>query len=352
MAEQIRIAAAVPQRDVRLDVTVTAGECLAVVGPNGAGKSTLIQLLSGELFAYEGEVRVGEQLLSSPRRHVPPHRRRCSLLGQNPLLFPHLSVLDNVAFGPTSRGVPKRAARARARQELERVGLAGLASRRPRALSGGQAQRVALARALAIDPEVLLLDEPFAALDAAVTPELRAMLREHIRGLTTVMVTHELLDVVTLADTVVELGRGRVVGHGPVTELFRRPGTPFLARFLDVNLVEGRTLGEDGIEWADGVVLRGLSSDPLGDGRARGSFAPRAVSLFPSPPTGSPRNVWWCRVVGAQDHGAVQRVELAVGDVRFHADVTAEALRELDLVPGAGVYAAVKASEVALHPVG
>ncbi|NHB84202.1 ATP-binding cassette domain-containing protein [Tessaracoccus sp. HDW20] len=156
-----------------------------------------------------------------------------------------------------------------------------------RELSGGQAQRVAIARALAIDPEIVLLDEPFAALDAAATPELRRLLRERLRGITTAMVTHDPLDVLSLADGVAHLDGGRVVLQAGVDRVFQNPRTRFLADFVGLNLLHGRALG-DAVELTDGAVVAGLAERPLGDGEARAVFPPGAVSIFRRAPHGSP----------------------------------------------------------------
>src|SRR6185312_16555671 len=189
-----------------LDVAlrVTPGEVLAVLGPNGAGKSTLLDVLAGLLRPDGGHVRVGDRVLTdvAARVHVPAHRRGVGLLAQQALLFPHLSALANVAFGPRAQGVPRRVAVARARELLGAVDAGALADRRPGQLSGGQQQRVALARALAAGPGLLLLDEPLAALDVDATPAMRALLRRTVRdeSRTTVLVTHAALDALVLAD--------------------------------------------------------------------------------------------------------------------------------------------------------
>ncbi|HAN24259.1 MAG TPA: ABC transporter ATP-binding protein, partial [Microbacterium ginsengisoli] len=140
-------------------LAVAPGETIAVMGPSGAGKSTLLGALAGLVPLDDGRIAVGGRELSTPARTVPPARRRMVLLSQDPHLFPHLSALDNVAFGPRARGVPRSVARARAQDWLDRLGVGAAASRRPDALSGGQRQRVALARAIVTEPDVLLLDE-------------------------------------------------------------------------------------------------------------------------------------------------------------------------------------------------
>lgn len=347
MTELLRLNAEVMPRDVRVSLGVAAGRTLAVVGPNGAGKSTLLELVAGSLRPTAGAVWVRGVEVSGPRHHLPPHRRRISYVEQRPLLFPHLDVLGNVAFGPRSRSVPKADARRRALKELAAVNCGDLAGRKASQLSGGQAQRVALARALAVDPDVVLLDEPFGALDATVTPELRRLLRERLTGQTAVLVTHDLVDVVALADDVVELSEGRVVSHGPVDELFQAPATSFLADFVGVNLLHGQGDG-DRVRLDEHTVVTGGGGPVYGPARA--VFAPATVSLFRRAPYGSPRNQLDAVVIGLEDRRFGQRVTLEVAGQRCAADVTAAAAAELGLHEGMRLVAVIKATEVGLHP--
>ncbi|WP_022909172.1 ATP-binding cassette domain-containing protein [Aestuariimicrobium kwangyangense] len=214
MADAARVRAVVNARGVALDLTLPAGLTTAVVGPNGAGKSTLVQLLQGSVVPDEGEIALGERrwvrIGQGRRLWVPPERRGCAVVGQTTGLFPHLSVLDNVAYGPLAHRHSRRFARDRARAELDSLGLSGLADRRPRQLSGGEAKRVAIARALAVDPRLVLLDEPFAGVDATALPELRSVLRARLASCTAVLVTHDPEDVRVLAHHLLELADGRV----------------------------------------------------------------------------------------------------------------------------------------------
>lgn len=211
-------------RDIHAAFTVPAGTTTALLGPNGAGKSSVLRAIAGTVPASGAIDLAGRDLTA-----VPTHRRRVGLLGQRPHLFGHLSVLDNVAFGPRAAGRPRRAARAIAAGWLDRFGAEAWATRRPDQLSGGEQQRVALARALAADPAVLLLDEPFAAIDAAAVDELRELVRRTVTT-TCVLVTHSLPDAVALADDAVVLEAGRVVDHGPATEVLAHPRSHFVAR--------------------------------------------------------------------------------------------------------------------------
>ncbi|TAL45572.1 MAG: ATP-binding cassette domain-containing protein [Salinibacterium sp.] len=210
-----------------LDLEVPAGSTLALVGPNGAGKSTALACIAG-LLPNGGTARVGERVLDE----VPVEQRRVGYVFQDYLLFPHLTVLENVAFGPRALGRPRAEARAGASAWLDRLGLMELAERRPRQLSGGQSQRVALARALAAEPEVLLLDEPLAALDVEVRDEVRAELAAHLAEFAgaAIVVTHELADALALATRIVVLEAGQVTQRGSLVDLAARPATPYIAR--------------------------------------------------------------------------------------------------------------------------
>jgi len=260
-------------RDWDVELELAAGETVAVLGPNGAGKSTLLALLAGLLRPDSGAATLdGLELFrvsgSGRGSWLAPHRRRISLLAQEALLFPHRSVLDNVAYGPRSAGVPRAEAREIARRRLADVEASDLADRRPAELSGGQAQRVALARALAPDPALLLLDEPLAALDVTVAPQLRRMLREQLAGRTTLLVTHEVLDAYTLADRVIVLRDGRIVEEGPTAEVLERPRTAFTADLAGLNLLTGVRTAR-GVRLADGTLIEvgsasGAESAPTG----------------------------------------------------------------------------------------
>jgi molybdate transport system ATP-binding protein len=333
---------------VDLALDVAEGEVLAVLGPNGAGKSTLLRVLAGLLPPDGGRVIVDGAVWDDVAAgvHLPAHRRALGMVFQDNLLFPHLSVLDNVAFGLRTRGVRTAAAREVAAEWLTRVGLDGLGGRRPGQLSGGQAQRAALARALVWDPALLLLAEPLSALDARTRLAVRAELRRHLaefRG-GTVLVTHDPVDAMALADRVVVVEEGRVVQEGTPGHISRHPRTDYVARLVGLSLLPGtgagRTVRLDG----GGVVA--VAEEVAGPVFA--AIRPEAVALWLTRPEGSPRNVWPARLVGATPHGLVVRCELD-GEVPLVADVTATAFAELGLAPGAEVWATVKASEVAVY---
>lgn len=344
-APALRIAARIPERDVDVALEVADGETVAVLGPNGAGKSTLLAVAAGLLRPDGGEVTLDGRTLTGATAWVAPHDRHVGLLAQEPLLFPHLTALDNVAFGPRSGGTPRRAARASARTWLEEVGVGDLADRRPEQLSGGQAQRVAVARALAAEPRVLLLDEPMAALDVAVRPALRQLLRRVLADRTVVLVTHDALDALLLADRVVVIEGGRVVEEGPTATVLGRPRSAFTARVAGLNMVAGTW--EGGSVLGAGVEVRGIvvGPGPTSGDPAVAVFRPSAVSVFRDDPGGSPRNTFAVTITEVEPLG--DQVRVRAGEIA--ADVTTLAAAELDLTPGLRVVLSVKASEVSVY---
>ena len=239
-----RVFAGAPEllRGVQLDVP--AGGCVALLGPSGCGKSTLLRLIAGLDTPDAGRILLDGHDLA----RVPTERRRTALVFQQPRLFPHLTVRDNVAFPLVVDRMPRRRARAEADRFLRLVGAADLASRRPESLSGGQAQRVALARALAAEPDVLLLDEPFSALDPAVRSEMHRLLADlhAVVEPTLLLVTHDRLEAAAVADTVALLLDGRIAQHDTVDRLYARPGSLAVSRFLGgLNELSGRVV--DGV---------------------------------------------------------------------------------------------------------
>ncbi|MGQ4461034.1 ABC transporter ATP-binding protein [Streptomyces violaceoruber] len=325
----------------RLDVALTAapGDVVALLGPNGAGKTTALRALAGLVPLSDGHLRLDGAELD----RTPPESRPVGVVFQDYLLFPHLTALDNVAFGPRCRGATKAQARTQAAAWLERLGIAGHAAAKPRRLSGGQAQRVALARALATRPRLLLLDEPLAALDARTRLDVRAQLRRHLADFeaVAVLVTHDPLDAMVLADHLVVVEDGHVVQEGTPSHIARRPRTDYIAHLVGLNLYRGRAEGHT-VRLEGGPAI--TTTEEL-TGPAFVAFPPSAVTLHRERPTGSSaRNVWRCEVAGLETHGDQIRADLT-GDLPLAADLTTLAAAELDLHPGATVWAAVKATQ-------
>jgi molybdate transport system ATP-binding protein len=345
------VTATLADRGVDLSVGVGRREKVAILGPNGAGKSTVLAVIAGLLCPDTGHAKLDGRVLFDVGRSgaapvwVPPHARGIALLAQEPLLFPHLSALDNVAFGPRSLGHSRGESRTVARRWLAEVDATEYADRKPAQLSGGQAQRVAVARALAAEPDLLLLDEPMAALDVAVAPALRQMLRRVLADRTVIIVTHDVLDALLLADRVIVVENGRVVEEGPTAQVLGRPRSGYAARVAGLNLVRGKLEGH-GVRTGDGLLIEGLAGEPVEQGEAAVAvFRPSAVGVYKQPPGGSPRNVIRVTIAELEPHGDQIRVRTA----DLTADITTAAVADLDLVPHTPVVFAIKASEVAIY---
>ncbi|MCF8610387.1 ATP-binding cassette domain-containing protein [Gordonia sp. HY285] len=267
--------------DVSVRFDVDAGGCVALLGPNGAGKSTVLTALAGLTPLTSGVLTVdGETLEAAGSVRRPPESRRIALLDQRARLFPHLSIERNIAFGPRARGIDRGRTQTIVRQWLDRIGLVDRATARPHELSGGQQQRVAIARAFASQPRVLLLDEPFAALDAESAPIVRAILSDELTGsgTTAVLVTHEMSDAWQWADTCLVMNRGTVVESGTPSDLAVRPRRAFTAALAGFDVVRGRWIG--GRLDTGEALLNGTPEDGLCDGDpAVGIVAPRDVAI-------------------------------------------------------------------------
>ncbi len=334
-----------------LDVAVTAqaGEVVALLGPNGAGKTTALRALAGLQPLTGGRISLDGRCLDDPARRVwaPTERRSIGVVFQDYLLFPHLTALENVAFGPRSHGEGRQRAQGLAANWLDRVGLAEYARRKPRQLSGGQSQRVALARALAVNPALLLLDEPLAALDARTRLDTRAELHRHLAEHpgATLLVTHDPLDALVLADRLIIIEEGQVVQEGDAATITAEPRTDYVARLVGLNLYRGHGTGNS-VRVGEGITLTVAEQV---SGEVFVAFAPAAVALHPRRPEGSPRNTWEATITGIARHGDNLRVQLD-GALAAAADITPNAATQLDLAPGRLVWAAVKATETRAYP--
>jgi molybdate transport system ATP-binding protein len=302
----------------RVQATAVAegGQVVAVIGPNGAGKSTLLRAVAG-LVPAEGEIRVDGRSWSG----LPVRDRAVGMAFQDQLLFPHLTALENIAFGPRTAGASRDDARRTAQDWLDRFAVGDLARRKPRQLSGGQAQRVSIARALATEPRLLLLDEPFSGLDIGVAASLRVELARHLASYdgVTLLVTHDAIDALTLADVVWVLDDGRLVQVGPPREVAARPLTRHVARLVGLNV--------------------------LTEGDRFLSFSPSAVTVSLDEPKGSARHHWPGTVTSLAPHGDAVRL-LVSGEHDLLADVTPAAVAELALEPGRAVWLSVKETAV------
>ena len=354
MTLSAQIALRLGTLDLHADLHVEPGELLALLGPNGAGKSTVLRCLAGLALIDSGRIVVDDIVVDDPSTDtfVEPEERPIGFVFQNYLLFEHMSVLENVAYGlrarARARATPKTEARRIAREWLERVGLGDYADQQPCALSGGQAQRVALARALATNPRLLLLDEPLAALDAGTRNSVRRDLRHHLESFEgmRILVTHDPVDAYALADRVAVLDAGGIVQVGTLAEVTAHPRSRYVADLVGVNLVTG--IVADGVLTTDGgahVVIADALPGP--------SFAvirPHSIALVREPPVGSSaRNTWTGVVADIARLG--DRVRISIdGRLPLTAEITVAALDALQLRPGDDIHASVKATDIEVYP--
>ena len=372
----VRVAGTVDARGWNVDAELRPGLVTAVVGHNGAGKSTLAQVIAGTLRVDSGTVSIGERVVDDSATFVPARRRGVAVVSQAPRIFTHMSVLSNVAFPLRVRGVGRAQARAAALEQLRAVGIADLAFRRASDLSGGQAARVAIARALVFRPEVLILDEPTAALDVEATAQVSAVLRERLAGtgITTLLVSHDIAEVLSLASHMIVMGEGRIVEEGEPARVLASPASVFAARLAGLNIVSGAPVsrpGMVGVRVGDGMLwaadLSGYGSGSAGvaeavagdadDSAACGgrvqldrvalTFLPEAVALSREEAHASPRSVLPGVVAGIDVDGSLVSVRVALAEgVVVTARVTAAAWSELGLGVGDRLWVSVKATQV------
>ena len=377
----VHVDGCVYERGWSVDARLRPGLVTAVVGHNGAGKSTLAQVVAGALRLDSGSARIGERVVDDAATFVPARRRGVAMVSQAPRIFTHMSVVANVAFPLRVRGVRRAQARAAALEQLRAVGIADLAYRRGSDLSGGQAARVALARALVFRPDVLILDEPTAALDVEATAQVSAVLRERLTGagITTLLVSHDIAEVLALASRMIVMGEGRVVEEGEPARVLASPSSVFAARLAGLNIVSGHALARSGLVgvrvgegelWAADLsgsdsgsvgvadVSPGDADDSAASGEnARGgrvalTFPPEAVALSREESHASPRSVLPGVVAGIDVDGSLVSVRVALAeDVIVTARVTASAWADLGLVVGDSLWVSVKATQVRAIPV-
>ncbi|ALV46073.1 molybdenum ABC transporter ATP-binding protein [Arthrobacter alpinus] len=344
----LNLEAAMAARNVDVALTVSPGETIAIMGPNGAGKSSVIQMLAGLVKPSSGSATLDAHTLfrlSPGNVWLAPHERGVGVLAQEPLLFPHLNVLDNVAFGPRSQGASRRESRNIASHWLAEVDALELSNRLPAQLSGGQGQRVALARALATDPQLLLLDEPMAALDVNSAPFLRSLLKRVLAGRRAIIVTHDVLDALMLAERIVVMDGGRIVESGPTATVLAHPRSSFAASLAGLNVLSG-TISGSTLAMSDGVQVTGRPVGGAAEMAGLAAFPPSAVSVFLAPPAGSPRNCFKVTISELEPHGGHIRVRAG----GLAADLSPAAIAELALLPGSEVFFVVKAAETILYP--
>ena len=372
----VRVTGSVEARGWDVDAELRPGLVTAVVGHNGAGKSTLAQVIAGTLRVDSGTVSIGERVVDDAATFVPARRRGVAMVSQAPRIFTHMSVLANVAFPLRVRGVGRAQAREAALEQLRAVGIDDLAHKRASDLSGGQAARVAIARALVFRPEVLILDEPTAALDVEATTQVSSVLRQRLTGagITTLLVSHDIAEVLALASHMIVMGDGRVVEEGEPARVLASPSSVFAARLAGLNIeagpivtrpgMVGVSVGEaelwaadlSGFDSADAGRVDTVAGDAADDvasggsnqgGRVALTFPPEAVALAREESHASPRSVLPGVVAGIDVDGSLVSVRVALAEgVSVTSRVTASAWAELGLGVGDSLWASVKATQV------
>ena len=330
---------------LQLSISIPQGKTVALLGPNGAGKSTAVAVLAGLLPVDSGHISLGDVTLDDPqtRLFVPANERQIGVMFQDGLLFPHLSVLENVAFGLRSRGVGLEVAHADSMEWLRRLGIEGLGRRRPHQLSGGEAQRVALARALVTQPKLLLLDEPLSALDVTTRAHLRRTLSEHLNTFTgpRLLITHDPTEAFLLADEIHVIENGSISQVGSAQDIRLRPRTRYAADLAGSNLLSG-TAARGNVDTGD-HILHIADADIEGDVLL--TIRPAAIAVYLQQPEGSPRNSWPTTIDLIEDLGDRTRV-LTGPPLPLAAEITSEAARSLDLRAGKSIWISLKATEI------
>ncbi len=327
-----------------IDLDIAPGQYFVILGPTGAGKTVLLEAIAGLHQLRRGRILIdGEDVTAAP-----PERRGIGFVYQDYALFPHLSVAGNIAFGLKLRGLDRGAIEKRVTVITQLLSIDHLLHRSPKTLSGGEQQRVALARALVVKPRLLLLDEPLSALDPGMREDLQRELAHLHRqlGTTTIHVTHDFEEAVALGDRIAVLGGGRVAQMGASEEIFRKPASEFVARFVGVrNVFQGeirnvedshKVLQLDGLEIA---VVTDLT------GPAQGSIRPEDIALSKAPTRSSARNTFRGHITDITDRGAIVYVTVRVPP-DFTCMITRTSLEEMKLQEGMEIYITFKASAV------
>ena len=272
-----------------VSLTVEHGRLVCLLGPSGCGKTTTLRLIAGFVEPSAGEIRVGDRVVSSPARTMPPERRNMSMIFQSYALWPHMTVAENVAYGLELRKLHRDTIKRKLAAILDTTHLDGLADRYPGELSGGQQQRVALARALVVEPETLLLDEPLSNLDANLREEMRFEVRrlhDEYRY-TTVYVTHDQSEAMTTADVIAVMNAGRIEQAGSPEDIYDRPRSEFVARFIgSSNVIKGRALDASHLACA-GIALRCSGGTFAAGGEGAVAVRQHAIRLYASKPDGT-----------------------------------------------------------------
>ncbi len=359
-----------------LDFSAQTGETVVLLGESGAGKSTVLRLLAGLLRPERGHISLDETLYfdSDQQLFVPPQERPFGYVFQDYALFPHLSVFENVAFGLRAQHLSHKTVKQRVGAALEQVRLLGLDMRKPAQLSGGQQQRVAIARALALQPKLLLLDEPLSALDVQTRREVRQELRHILASLevTTVMVTHQYLEALLFGQHILVLDQGQVIQQGDQRNLLQHPRSPYVAELVGVNFFRGRIVRFESntmcvLQVQQGSYVLEIAATLSDSSREETTPSlaeeasvvvdPRSITLYQEPPASSARNVFSGEIVQVLQLGATTldgtdgtvRVSIALDKTQplllpLTAEITQASAERMDLNEGKLIYAAFKAT--------
>jgi molybdate transport system ATP-binding protein len=363
-----------------LSFSAEPGKTIVLLGESGSGKTTILRLLAGLLHPQRGRISLGETLYFDSETHiaVPPQERPFGYVFQDYVLFPHLSVFDNIAFGLHAQHLPRQLVRQRVGAALEQVRLSGFDQRRPAQLSGGQQQRVAIARALALQPALLLLDEPLSALDVQTRREVRHELHRILAevGITTILVTHQYLEALVFGQQILVLDAGKVIQRGEQRDLLTYPRSSYIAELIGVNFFRGHIVRQEtnmlyAIELQNGAQSfeivaalkehRSTEKNPAVGEEAYIVVDPRSITLYPNPPDSSARNVFRGEIVqmlhlgGSPLHtgGENEHVRVSIllnGSMPpLTAEITEASALRMQLHDGKIIYASFKATEASVY---
>lgn len=343
-------------RDFRLEVSfkVSEGETLVLIGENGSGKSTILNLISGLLDPEKGEVTLNGEVLFSDKEkiNIASNERNIGYLFQSYALFPHYTVFDNVAFGLRCRGMKKEKVNTIVSDQLKAMHLSEFSNIYAGSLSGGQKQRVALARALVLEPGLLLLDEPLAAVDVLVQAEMRQELRQRIKEARTpsLIVTHKLVDALELGDRIAIIHEGEVIQEGTPSEVFEKPESDFVARFTGMeNILPGVAMCvDDETEIHTGSIV--IHAVTCYEGEVLVGIRAEELIFSVEPFESTARNVFRGVLKDVQWNGALSRITADVDGTLFTGIITRQSQGRLGLSPGQEVYVSFKASAVSIFP--
>lgn len=330
-----------------IDLDIAEGEYLTIVGPTGSGKTILLETIAGIHRPDSGHIILDGQDITS----LPPRKRGIGMVYQDYMLFPHLSVINNIAFGLKANRIARKEALERAERTAEMLGISSLLHRRPGNLSGGEKQRTAIARALVIEPRLLLLDEPLSALDAQTRNRLQQELhRIHTLTETTIIhVTHNLDEAFHLASRLAIMNQGEIVQVGEPTSVFRKPRSKFAADFTEVtNLYSGNVIIENGVACIDIGGIHLISATPA-TGKVYTAIRPEDILVSPKPIETSAENCFAGSIRAIINEGPLMKITVDAGQ-QFIVALTRRSFDDLKLTYGMTVYLTVKATEVHVLP--